>query len=74
VNAQARRRVAFVLVAIAAAGAVGIATWQMLTGRPIGAGLGALAPARCRASRVPPTMFPCMPGGFAPAGCGGALP
>jgi len=35
--------VAFVLVAIAAAGAVGIATWQMLTGRPIGAGLGALA-------------------------------
>jgi hypothetical protein len=42
VNAQARGRVAFVLVAIVAAGAAGIATWQMLAGRPVGAGLGAL--------------------------------
>jgi hypothetical protein len=43
VDAQVRGRVAFVLVAIAAAGAVGVATWQMLAGRPAGAGLGGLA-------------------------------
>ena len=43
VDAQVRGRVAFVLVAIAAAGAVGVATWQMLAGRPVGAGLWALA-------------------------------
>ncbi|HEV8622087.1 MAG TPA: hypothetical protein VGR33_04250 [Actinomycetota bacterium] len=43
VDAQARGRVVFVLVAIAATGAVGIATWQILARRPIDAGLGALA-------------------------------
>jgi hypothetical protein len=43
VDAQVRGRVAFVMVAIAAAGAVGVATWQMLAGRPVGAGLWALA-------------------------------
>ena len=34
---------AFALVVVAAAGAVGIATWLVLDGRPVGAGLGALA-------------------------------
>ncbi len=43
VNAQARGRVAFVLVAVVAAGAVGLATWLVLDGRPVAAGLGALA-------------------------------
>jgi hypothetical protein len=43
VNAQARGRVAFVLVAVAAAGAVGLATWLVLAGRPVAAGLGVLA-------------------------------
>jgi hypothetical protein len=58
VNAQARRRVGFVLVAIAAAGAVGIATWQMLTGRPIGAGLGALAAGAILLAADPMTLGP----------------
>ena len=38
------------------------------------AGLGAIDQARCRASRVPHTMLPCMPGVSDPAGCGDPLP
>jgi len=45
VNAQARGHVAFLLLATAAAGAVGLATWLVLDGRPVAAALGALAAA-----------------------------
>ena len=38
------------------------------------ADLAAMGQARCRASRVPHTMFPCMPGVFDPAGCGATSP
>ena len=38
------------------------------------AGLAAMDKARRRASRVPHTMFPCMPGVFDPARCVDALP
>ena len=38
------------------------------------AGLGAIDQARGRASRVPPTMCPCMPGVFDPARGGSTLP
>jgi hypothetical protein len=56
VNPQAKGRVAFVLAAIAAAGATGIATWQLLTTRPVTAGVAALA-AGAILLAADPTMF-----------------
>jgi hypothetical protein len=58
VNAQARKRVGFVLVATTAAGAVAIATWQILAGRPIGGGLAALAAGAILLAADPMTLGP----------------